>query len=154
MKKTRTQREKRSPEDEPWADEPCPDIEPGLYPAICYDTKTRKSFGGRRELYIYFRIQEGEYHGTEVVMYCVYPKGPASSSMKIYKQYALAIGRLPRRNEPISQKAFRNKMYMVEVDYTKRKFADNTLLPRYLQYSVVVTIREVLTGVPESEYEV
>ena len=134
----------------PCAGAPRSQIPPGLYKAICYRTSTIMSYGGCRTLAVYFRVIEGHFSGVEMVMYCTYPTGRISPSTKLYTQWSFAKGRFPDRNEKFAQKVFRGKMYLVSIRSTKRRFADGNAYPDVFQYSVVDTIRETLTGIPNA----
>jgi hypothetical protein len=136
---------------EPIAQESRSRIPPGKYKAICYAAETGRSFGGRRDIYILFRIQGSRYDGTELFMACPYPKRKTSPRYKIYDQWSLAMGRLPAKNEKLSGEAFTGKMYEVIVRDTRKKFSDGRPKPDFLQYSVVESIITPLTGVPRNE---
>jgi len=97
----------------------------------------------------YFRIVEGDHAAVELEMYCNYPSGRISRSLKLHRQWALAIGRFPFKGDKFAQKVFRGKMYRVLVRDAESTFPDKTSVPEFLRYSVVDTIKEVLTGVPE-----
>lgn len=124
-------------------------IPPDKYDAICYDTELGRSWGGRWDVYIKFRIIEGPYEKTELVMMCTYhPKAEITHRHKYYQQFALANGGPPLKGQKMSHSIFRHKVYRVLVKDTKRKFPNNELLPPFLQYSVVATILEVIAGGP------
>jgi len=139
----------KSGEDERTAGEPRPRIPDGEYTAICHQTRIAKSFGGRREMYVLFRVYGGPFDGAELPMFCTFPPGKLSRSTKLYRQYSIAMGGTPLKGERVSGKAFRGKMYRIIVGTSKAKHDDGTLLPDFLQYSVVRGIKEVMTGVPE-----
>lgn len=134
-------------DDEPIAEKFPPRIEDGEYDAICYKAETGRSFGGRRDIYIKFRIYESEYDGFEVVMVCTYPKGKIRLRHKFYQQWILANGGPPKKGQRLIRGVFLNRMFRVKVRTTKRTYTNtNRLLPDNLQYSVVDTIIEPLTG--------
>ncbi len=128
-----------------------PRIPEGDYVAVCYRTRSVKSFGGRRKLMFYFRIVEGDQAGVELEMYCNYPSGRITKSHKLHRQWALAIGRFPSKGDKFAQNVFRGKMCRVLVRDAMPPFPDGTPVPEFLRYSVVDTIKEVLIGVPEHE---
>lgn len=130
--------------------EPMPSIPPGEYTAICYRTDYGRSWGGRRDIYIRFRIIEGEYSGTELPLICTAKVGEKMTTRwKLYKQWCLAVGGRPRPGRFNKDDAFVGKMYRIYVRYTKAKHElTKRTLPDYLQYSVVDAILETLTGVP------
>jgi len=127
-------------------------IEPGEYTAICYRTDYAKSFGGQRKLYVRFRIWEGPHTGFELPMICTTLKSNRSYRQKLHEQWSLVLGRTPRKGERFSAKIFKNRMYRVLVRDTLRKFSNGKLKPQYMQYSVVDSILEPLTGVPTDEH--
>ncbi len=112
----------------------------GDYRTVCYKTRSVPSYRGSRKLVFYFRIVEGEHAGTELSMYCNYPRGKLTPSHKLYRQWALAIGRRPSKNERFAQRVFRGKMYLVLVRDAKPVFSDGSPHPEFLTYSVVDTI--------------
>ena len=123
-------------------------IPPDKYDAICYDTELGRSWGGRWNVYIKFRIIDGPYEGTELVMICTYhPKREISHRHKYFLQFALANGGPPRKGQRMSHNIFRGIVFRVLVRDTKRKFPNNEYLPKSFQYSVVDTILEVVAGV-------
>jgi len=138
--------------DAPVAGQSRPRIPPGEYDAICYKTETGKSWGGRTDIYIRFRIIGGSQDGRELFMACTYhAKRRLSPRHKYYQQWALAKGRPPAKGERLSQKIFSNKMYRVSVRYTQRRHSNGKLMPNFLQYSVVDSIIETQTGIPGYE---
>lgn len=132
--------------EEPTADNQMPRIEPGEYDAICYRAEYGKSWGGRNSLYVKFRIYEGKYDGVELFMVCSRPKGKLRTRHKLYQQWSLALGRVPIKSERFNKETLPNKMYRVLVRDTNRQFSNGRRMPDYLQYSVVDTILETLTG--------
>lgn len=131
------------------AEEPRPRIPPGQYDAYCLRTEFGRSFGGRRDIYILFKIHGGEFDGIELFMACTHPKGKVSSRCKYYQQWTLAAGRPPRRREPLSREAFPDRMYRILVRDTRKKHGDGSLMADCVQYSVVDSIVEPLTGGPQ-----
>jgi len=127
-------------------------IEPGEYTAICYRTDYGISFGGKRKLYVRFRIWEGPHAGFELSMICTTLKSNRSYRQKLYDQWSLVLGRTPGKGERFSAKIFKNRMYRVWVRDTTRKMPNGELKPHHMQYSVVDTILEPLTGVPTDEH--
>ncbi|MFH1372507.1 MAG: hypothetical protein ABII79_01750 [bacterium] len=124
-------------------------IPPGEYEAICYKAETGKSWGGRTDAYIRFRIYGGKYDGTELFMACTWhPKSKLTPRHKYLEQWTLAKGRRPVKGEPLSLTIFKGKMYRVLVRNTQRMFSDGRLKPGYMQYSVVDSILKPPTGVP------
>lgn len=129
------------------ADDPQPKLPQGDYTAVCKSAKWVTSFGGKKKLVLVFVIYEGEWDGTELVMFCAH-HSPLRNTHKLYKQWVLAIGRTPSRGERFSRKVFPGKMYKVRVENTKGECVDGGPRSDLLQYSVVKTIIETLTGVP------
>jgi len=127
-------------------------IPPGEYDAICYKTETGRSWGGRTDIYILFRIIGGSQDGTELFMACTYhPKQKLSLRYKYYQQWMLAKGAPPKKGERLSPKVFCHKMYRVLVRDTERKHSNGQPMADCLQYSVVDSIIETQTGVPGHE---
>lgn len=81
-------------------------------------------------------------------MICTMPKGKLGQRFKLFDQWALVLGRAPRKGEKFKASIFRNKMHRILVRDTKRVFPHRKLKPVFLQYSVVDTIIETLTGIP------
>jgi hypothetical protein len=124
-------------------------IKPGEYEAVCYDVELGWCFG-RRSAYAHFRIISGECEGEEVTMVCSYPEAQLSYRSKIFVQCTMAMGRRPASKERVTPKVLMNKMYRILVRDTDRKFdGTNIRMPSFAQYSVVDTILETLTGVPQ-----
>lgn len=124
-----------------------PTIPPGDYEAICYKAEYGISFGGRKDLYVLFRISEGDFKGTELFM-AICPPKKLTQRTKKWQQWALSIGRHPQKGERFSKSIFEHKMFKILVRQTKSKFDNGQLKPDFMQYSVVDTILDVLTGVP------
>lgn len=138
---------------EPRADEFRQKIPAGEYDAICYKTEKGKSWGGRRDCYLRFRIHGGKYDGVELFMACTFPEKRISPRYKLYSQWMLAMGRAPFRKERISPNVFRNRMFRVLVRDTGCTYSGtNRLMPDHCQYSVVDTILEPITGVPNGNH--
>lgn len=138
--------------DAPVAEQFSPRIPPGEYDAICYKTETGRSWGGRTDIYILFRIWGGRGDGTELFMVCTYNLNrKLSPRYKYYQQWTLAKGRPPGKGERLSRKVFCNKMYRVLVRDTQRRHSNGKLMPDILQYSVVDSIIETQTGIPGHE---
>lgn len=124
-------------------------ILPGEYDAICYDVERGISWGGRENIYIKFKIYGGAFDGAELFMACTFKiKSKMSYRHKYYQQFSIANGGPPFRGQRLSPCIFKNKMYRVLVRDTVRKFPNQRMMPRFLQYSVVDTILEVLAGGP------
>ena len=137
--------------EEPIAEEFLPRIEPGEYDAVCLKTEIGRSWGGRRDIYLRFRIYDSEYEGTELFMKCSYPKTKdkkMSYRHKYYQQWMLANGGPPAKKQRMSPKMFLNRMFKIKVVDTKRTHNDGTPLPSFAQYSVISTIIEVVAGGP------
>ena len=134
-------------EEAPIAEEFPAKIDDGEYDAVCYATETGRSFGGRRDIFIKFRIYEGEFGSAEVNLICTYPDGKMSPRHKYYQQWVLANGKPPRKNQRLARKIFLNRMFRIKVRTTRRTYTNtNKPLPDHMQYSVVDTIIEPLTG--------
>jgi len=134
---------------EPIVQEPRPRIPPGTYEVICYDMNVKPCQGGSKRVFVQFRIYGGEYDGTELFMCCPKPAGMLRERHKLHIQMSLALKRRPNKGERLSKKIFVGKMYHVIVGDTKRKYKEtNQVMPDYMQYSVVKSILEVITGSP------
>ena len=135
-------------------------IEPGEYTAICYRTDYGISYGGEKKLYVRFRIDGGKHHGQELFMVCPLPKKSRRTGRraklgyrhKLHTQWLLATGHRPAEGERFNKEIFKGKMYTVQVCDTKRKYPDGKVMPAHLQYSVISTIVEPLTGVPANAH--
>ena len=124
-------------------------IPPGEYEGICFKTKKGPGYGDLPRLYLFFRIQGGEYHGTELFMVCTHGSRKFSPRTKYYLQWSLANGGPPVKGQRLSPKAFLNKLYLIQVRDTKRKHKGGRVMADFMQYSVVDTIIEPLTGIPD-----
>ena len=124
-----------------------PTVPSAEYEAICFKTEYGISFGGRKDLYVRFRICDGEFDGTELFM-AINPPKKLTQRTKKWQQWALAIGRQPRKGERFSKGIFENKMFKILVRLTRAKFDNGQQKPDFMQYSVVDTILEAQTGVP------
>lgn len=145
-------RKSTSESDAPIAQEFGRSIPEGDYEAICYKVEVGLSGWTKdSKCYLRFRLIGGDYDGTELFMACTYHKGVVKPRSKYYSQWMLATGRRPAKGEKLSCRVFEKKMYTVHARYTKRKFSDGKPMPPNMQYSVVDTIRETLTGVPSDE---
>lgn len=134
--------------DAPVAEQFSPRIPPGEYDAICYKTETGRSWGGRTDIYILFRIIGGSQDGTELFMVCTYhPKRKLSQRYKYYQQWTLAKGAPPKKGERLSPKVFCHKMYRILVRDTGRRHSNGQPMADCLQYSVVDSIIETQTGI-------
>lgn len=134
------------------AEEFFPQIPGGQYEAVCYKANYAQTFGGRRALFLGFRVFGERYDGTELFMACPKPERKLKVNHKLYMQWSLALGRAPYKGERLNKNVFLHKMFLVEVRDTRRKYnSTGRLLPKSLQYSVVDTILETLTGIPEND---
>lgn len=124
-----------------------PTIPPGDYEAICYKAEYGTSYGGRKDLYVRFRICEGDFSGTELFM-AICPPKKLTQRTKKWQQWALAIGRNPQKGERFSKSVFEHKMFKILVRQTKTTFNNGRPKPDYFHYSVVDSILETLSGVP------
>jgi len=126
------------------AEESRPKIPEGEYEAICTKTEIGKKW--QRDLYHTFKIHGGKYDGLELFMKCPFPKGRAKRNSKYYQQWCLANNCLPAKGQRLSRKIFPNRLYLVKVRDTRRRYNNSKeLLPPFLQYSVVDTIIKPLT---------
>ncbi len=152
-KKLKTGRACSAASDEPLADSYYNRIPSGEYEAICYRTKAGPGFGQRRSVYLFFRIQNGDYHGTELFMACTYPNGKISPRHKYFQQWIIANGSPPARGQRLARKVFPKKLYRVLVRDTQKKHSHGRPMPDVLQYSVVDSILETLTGLRAENFE-
>lgn len=133
----------------PIAEQQRPRIPPGEYDAICHKTETGRSWGGRTDIYILFRICGGKWDGTELFMACTYHlKRKLSPRYKYYQQWTLAKGAPPEKGERLSPEVFCHKMYRIYVRGTQKRHGDGRLMANCVQYSVVDSIIETQTGIP------
>ncbi len=130
----------------PQSEEFPPRIEPGEYEAICYKIETGRSWGGRTNIYIRFRIVSGENEGIELFLTAPIPNKKYNHRHKYYKQWMLAACRPPHKKETLARKVFKNRLFLIKVRDTLRKGEDNQPLPDFMQYSVIDTIIKPLTG--------
>ncbi len=137
---------KKPKEEDPYVEAERPRIPKGKYEAFCYATETGVRWAGRRDLYVKFRIFGGDYDGTEIFMVCPFPQGKIRQTRKFVDQWKLATGRATLGKRRLGANVFPNKLYRVLVRDTERRFPDGTMMPSHLQYSVVDTIVERLTG--------
>lgn len=105
--------------------------------------RPKSSFGRSRRWFVCFKIiQPGNFHGTDLT--CVYTQYPCfSPSSKIYRDWSVVKGRLPRRGEKISPAAFLHGIFLVRVR-TVRFDQKNQALPPINHYSIVDRIVEVI----------
>ncbi len=145
---------RRQAEGAPEAAEYYARIPEGEYDAYCYKTKEGPGFGGRRNVYVFFRIYGGEYHDTKLFMACTYPPGKMSPRHKYYQQWVIANGGIPKRGQRLARKVFPKKMYRVLVRDTKKKHSNNRPMAEAIQYSVVDSIVETATGTLTSQNKI
>jgi len=145
--KTQKARTVDKSEDEIISGEPRPLIPPGEYEAICYEMNISPCQGGSKRVFVQFRVYDGPLDGTELFMCCLKPSGKLRERLKLHIQMSLALGRRPHKGERLSKKVFIGKLYRVKVRDTRRKFTTtNEIMPKFMQYSIVDTILETLTG--------
>lgn len=132
--------------DLPIAGEPNPRIREGEYVAYCYAIETGRSWGGRTDIYIRFRIEQPDGNDVQLFMACPKPMGKATSRNKYYQQWVIANGRVPVKGARLSRSAFLKKHFRVKVRDTKRKLGRTNKVVDVIQYSVVDTILERYTG--------
>lgn len=135
-------------EDEIVSEGSLPRIPPGIYEAICHDMNVRPCQGGVMKVFVQFRIYDGEFDGTELFMCCTKPQCTLRERHKLHTQMSLALGRRLNKGQRLSKKVFVDKLYRVIVRDTRRKFeSTNEIMPEFMQYSVIDSILNVLTGV-------
>lgn len=133
--------------DDPVAGTPPARIPGGEYDAVCYAVETGVSFGGQKKVFLKFRIHEGKYDGTELFMAINhYPNAELRPRHKYYQQWALAKGRMPHKGERLALNVFPKRLYRVLVRDTQRKHSHGKVMADCVQYSVVDSILEPLTG--------
>ena len=123
-----------------------PRIPEGEYDALCFNIETGRSFGGRRDIYIKFRLQDLNYNGIELFMVCTYNKRKLSPRTKYYGQWVTVTRRHPSRHETMDPEVFLNKMYVVKVRDTNPKYDDGSPKPDEFKYSVIDRIIKVQHG--------
>ncbi len=121
-------------------------IVPGEYEAVCYKIETGKSWGSRRSIYLLFRITSGEFEGVDLFLAAPYPQGKLNLRHKYYQQWMLAACRPPHKKERLSREAFKNRLFLVLVRDTKRKYGNGRMMPDFMKYSVIDTILKPLSG--------
>lgn len=123
-----------------------PRVPEGEYEAVCYNVQTGRSWGGREDIYIRFRLIGGPHDSEELFMACTFhTKGELTSRHKYYKQWTMAAGRTPERHERLVFGVFKNRLFRILVRDVE-KDSSGQPLPDVLRYSVVATIIEPMTG--------
>ena len=131
------------------AEEPLVQIPPGEYQAVCKKAVYKFCQGGDKRLFIEFVIIEGKFAGVQLFMVCPTPSGKLRMRHKLYNQWSIVLGRIPRKGERLNTKIFEKKMYLISVRNTRKKFSGTgKIMPEFLQYSVVDVIIEVIAGAP------
>jgi hypothetical protein len=134
-------RRKRADRDAPTSNDDLPRIPPGEYDAICIATERGRSWGGREDIYLRFRIHGSPCHGTTLFMVCTYhAKAELSRRHKYWQQWTLANGGPPLRGERLSPAVFHNRLFRVIVRYTRKCHSNGRPMPDWIQYSVVDSI--------------
>ncbi|MGR3296152.1 MAG: hypothetical protein ACUZ8A_08005 [Candidatus Bathyanammoxibius sp.] len=125
---------------------PRPRIPEGECEAYCFDVRKSKYLGNEKRLYVWYRITEGKYEGTE--LFCSYNINykSFSTNTKYYTDWCIASGRLPTRGDRMSPQVFKNKVFLVKVREAKPKYDDGTYKPEIFWYSVVDRIASVSAG--------
>lgn len=141
-----TKRKRRRPDhDAPTSNDDLPHIPPGEYDAICIGTERGRSWGGREDIYVRFRLYDGPCHGTDLFMVCTYhAKARLSRRHKYWQQWTLANDGPPLPGEKLSASVFRNRMFRVIVRDTRKSHSNGRPMPDWMQYSVVDSIVERL----------
>jgi len=128
------------------AGEVYPRVPAGEYEAICYDVRKGRSWGGREDIYIRFRLRDGKYDGTELFMVCTFPtKRKLTPRFKYYQQWTIAVGRKPDRRERMVFGVFKKRLFRILVRDVEKNSSGHPL-PDVLKYSVVAKIIEPMTG--------
>ncbi len=123
-----------------------PLIDPGDHDAICYDVQYGRGFGGRKTVYVWFRLIDGDFIDAELYMACTY-YGSLTPRSKLHKQWTLAFGHSPRKGDRFSKRVFLNKAFRVRVR-TVATDEHGQARPTPLQYSIIDKIVEPIAGVP------
>jgi len=113
-------------------------IADGEYDARAFKANYKKSIGGERRLFIWFKLIGGQTDGIQLFMACPIPRDQRPSpSSKFYQAWTIANGgRPPRRHDRMSLRIFDNRLLRVRVvtvttDYRHR------ICPQSRWYSVV-----------------
>lgn len=130
----------------PIAGKAYPRVPEGEYEAVCYDVRKGKSWGGREDIYVMFRLMSGPHDGEELFMACTFhTKTELTPRHKYYQQWSIAAGRRPGKRERMVFGVFKNRLFRISVrDVTKD--SSGKLAPDVLRYSVVDSIIESSTG--------
>lgn len=122
-----------------------PLIPAGEYLAQCVGVDKAFCFGKVEKYFLWFRIIEGEYEGTELFGARYYYDRPGPSS-KQYQEWVITAGRRPTRVDRMSLNIFKGKIFKVRVGTTVKKDEEGKPLPSVLHYSSVTRILDCHTG--------
>jgi hypothetical protein len=124
-----------------------PVIPEGEYEAAFVRADRKRMYGTGERLFLWFRlITPGQWFGIELYVVCtVAAKGKWRPSHKFFQAWILAAGKSPCRNDRMSTKVFRGKVFRVRVrTVTKTAKRDTRTLAQ--QYSVIDEILAVVAG--------
>lgn len=122
-------------------------IPPGDYQVVLVKAVQIRQWGGYK-LVLWFQIvTPGEWHGTRLILPCnLKTVGKISTRSKFYREWVIAAGRKPDRNERkrMSTRVFEGKVFLAGV-VTVKKGQKNLPLPPELQYSKIEGLLKHLT---------
>lgn len=119
-------------------------IPEGIYQATAIRHEYSEYYG-RRKLYLWFQIVNGSYDGKQLFISFNIEKRIVQSS-KYYKARLIASkGHKPKRNDRMSPKVFKGKLFTIKVRTVSKGFNGNIFSPDEC-YSVVDELIEVSAG--------
>ena len=122
-------------------------IPPGDYEVTFLRAEKMYQWGGHK-VFLWFQIQSfGEWHGTRLFLPCnLQAEGKVSTRSKYYRNWVIATGRKPDRNERkrMTTRVFQGKCYLAKI-LTVKKDQKKMPLPLELQYSKVEGLLQRLT---------
>ena len=116
----------------------------GTYQATLTRHEISEYFG-KRKLYLWFKIIEGAHADKELFMPFPYPLKIKRTSKYYKARLVAAKGIRPARNDRLSPKIFRNKVFTIKIKAVL-KGSEGSLLHVEERYSVVDELIEVSVG--------
>ena len=126
-------------------DDPLPLVPEGRYQVQYVRMEKVRYFGGWK-LYVWFRICDGPYIGTDLYRAFNYSDKPISHATALHKTLVMLHGRRVSKKTRLSPKTlFMNKVLEVDIR-TVTQDRNQNVLPQHQQYSVIDAITRVLVG--------
>lgn len=102
----------------------------------------------QKKLFLWFVLQtHGPWFGEQFYMVCtVADKGKWRPSSKYWRNWVLANGKQPNRDDRLSTKVFRNKVFRARFRKVVKTSKPNIVRPPELQYSVIDELLGVNAG--------